>query len=174
MHSGQKIVIHCAGTLEDGYVFMDTWAGNNPLTVTIGSGQIPPSVERRLMDLGRGQRSVFTLPPSEAYGEYDPSLVFEVPADAIPNAQDLPVGGFIMVQTDQGHARLKVLAVEGGMVRFDQNHELAGRDITFEVELVSDGTETAIDLERSSKGCSCGALRKSLTGDTCCHSDHHR
>lgn len=173
MQQGQQVVIHCAGTLEDGYVFMDTWAGNNPFVLTIGSGQVPPGVERRLMGMSRGERSVFTLPPSEAYGEYDSALVFEIPASSIPNVQDLPVGGFITVQTDLGQARLKVLAVEGGLVRFDQNHELAGRDVTFEVELVSDGTESAVDLERSAKGCSCGALRESLMGEECCHDHHH-
>ncbi len=173
MNQGQNVIIHCAGTLEDGYVFMDTWAGNNPLSVTIGSGQLPPGVERQLMGLERGQRSVFTLSPAEAYGEYDPSLVFEVPASSIPNVHDLPLGGFITVQTDLGAARLKVLSVADGMVRFDQNHELAGRNITFEIELISDGTETAIDLERGAKGCSCGALRKSLSSEECCHSGHH-
>lgn len=173
MHQGQDVIIHCAGTLEDGYVFIDTWAGNNPLNVTVGSGQLPPGVERRLMGLTRGQRSVFTLPSAEAYGEYDPSLVFEVPADSIPNAHDLPIGGFITVQTDAGMARLRVLSVQDGVVRFDQNHELAGRDVTFEIELVSDGTETAIDLERNAKGCSCGTLRESLLGEKCCHDGHH-
>jgi len=173
MHQGQDVTIHCAGMLEDGYVFMDTWAGNKPLNVTIGSGQLPPGVERHLAGLNRGQRSVFTLPPVEAYGEYDSSLVFEVPANSIPNAQNLPIGGFITAQTDLGITRLKVLSVEGGMVRFDQNHELAGRDVTFEIELVSDGTETAIDLERGAKGCSCGALRESLAGKGCCHDGHH-
>ena len=173
MHQGQDVIIHCAGTLEDGYVFIDTWAGNNPLNVTVGSGQLPPGVERRLMGLTRGQRSVFTLPSAEAYGEYDPSLVFEVPAGSIPNAHDLPIGGFITVQTDAGMARLRVLSVQDGVVRFDQNHELAGRDVTFEIELVSDGTETAIDLERNAKGCSCGALRESLMGEKCCHDGHH-
>lgn len=174
MQQGQQVVIHCAATLEDGYVFMDTWAGNNPLTITIGSGQLPSGVELRIMNLIRGQRDVFTLPPAEAYGEYDPSLVFEVPSASIPNAQDLPVGGFITVQTDLGQARLKVLSVEGGVVRFDQNHELAGHNVTFETELVSDGTESAIDLERSAKGCSCGALRESLSGEECCCGGHHR
>ncbi|MBE6473066.1 MAG: peptidylprolyl isomerase [Coriobacteriaceae bacterium] len=173
MHQGQDVIIHCAGTLEDGYVFIDTWAGNNPLNVTVGSGQLPPGVERRLMGLTRGQRSVFTLPSAEAYGEYDPSLVFEVPAGSIPNAHDLPIGGFITVQTDAGMARLRVLSVQDGVVRFDQNHELAGRDVTFEIELVSDGTETAIDLERNAKGCSCDALRESLLGEKCCHDGHH-
>ena len=173
MHQGQDVIIHCAGTLEDGYVFIDTWAGNNPLNVTVGSGQLPPGVERRLMGLTRGQRSVFTLPPAEAYGEYDPSLVFEVPAGSIPNAHDLPIGGYITVQTDAGMARLRVLSVQDGVVRFDQNHELAGRDVTFEIELISDGTETAIDLERNAKGCSCGALRESLMGKKCCHDGHH-
>lgn len=173
MHQGQDVIVHCAGTLEDGYVFMDTWAGNNPLRITIGSGQLPPGVEKHLAELDRGQRSVFTLPPVEAYGEYDPSLVFEVPASSIPNAQDLPVGGFITVQADAGTTRLKVLSIEDGMVRFDQNHELAGRNVTFEVELVSDGTETAIDLERDARGCSCSALRKSLIGEDCCHGGHH-
>ena len=173
MQPGQEVIVHCAGTLEDGYVFMDTWAGNNPLNITIGGNQFPPGFEQRLMQLNRGQRSVFTLSPAEAYGEYDPSLVFEVPASAIPNAGDLPVGGYITAQTDLGTARLKVISVDDDVVRFDQNHELAGRVVTFEVELVSDGTETAIDLERSVKGCSCGALRESLSGEGCCHHGHH-
>ena len=125
------------------------------------------------MGLGRGQRSVFTLPPAEAYGEYDPSLVFEVSASSIPNVRHLPCGGFITAQTDLGQVRLKVLEVASDTVRFDQNHELAGHNVTFEVEIVSDGTETAVDLERDAKGCSCGALRESLSGTACCHDGHH-
>ncbi|WP_165172451.1 peptidylprolyl isomerase [Adlercreutzia sp. ZJ242] len=170
---GQKLVIHVAGTLADGYVFVDTWTHNAPLEVTLGDGQLPQGLERVIATMRRGERRVVELAAKDAYGERDESLVFDVPASAVPHAEDLPVGGFIMADAGGGPLRLKVLKVEGGRVWLDQNHELAGRPVTFEVELVRDGTESAVDVEQSARGCSCGALRESLAGGACRHEHHH-
>ena len=150
LQAGQKAVFHCAGTLEDGYVFLDTWAVNEPMQVTIGDGTLLPSLERELCTFERGERSTFTISAAQAYGIYDPSLVFSVPAESFPNTGNLPIGGYITVNLDSGPVRLKVVKIEDGKVWFDSNHELAGHNLTFEVELLSDGTETVIDPSRLS------------------------
>lgn len=173
MQPGQQITIHCAGMLENGYVFMDTWTGGEPMRVTFGQGQLLPALEQQLATFERGERRTITFVADQAYGQYDESLVFQVPAASIPNASELPVGGFVMFSTEQGPVRLKVLKVEDGAVWFDSNHELAGHDLTFEIELVTDGTESAVELEQGAKGCGCGALREALLGDECCHDPAH-
>lgn len=171
---GQRATVHMAGMLKDGYVFMDTWTTNSPMEVTIGDGQLLPGLERELVTFNRGERRLVELEPEDAYGLYDQDLVFEVPASSVPDAAALPVGGYIMVQADQGPVRLKVLEVTDQTIRFDSNHELAGKPVAFEMELISDGTETAIEQEQGSKGCSCGALRESLAGhDHDCECGHH-
>ena len=64
-------------------------------------------------------------------------------------------------------------AIEDGQVLFDTNHELAGHDLSFEVELVDDGTTTALEAEGSSTGCGCNRLRESLGKCDCDHEHAH-
>ncbi len=175
LRDGQTIAFHCAGMLADGYVFLDTWTANEPIRAVLGDGTLLPGLEAELRRLRRGQRSRFVVPSCDAYGEYDESLVFSVPAASVPNCSELPVGGYIILHIDGQAARLKVLSVDGERVCLDANHELAGCDLSFEVELVSDGEESAIDQELGVKGCGCGALRESLSAGACCgnHGGEH-
>lgn len=166
--SGRAVSFHCAGMLADGYVFLDTWTSGEPMRAVIGDGSLIPGLDRKLRELHRGQRCRFAVPSCDVYGDYDESLVFSVPSASIPNYSELPVGRYIMMNIDGDAVRLKVLSVDDCQVRFDANHELSGRDLTFEVEIVSDGAQTAVDQEIDSKGCGCGALRESLRGGACC------
>ena len=169
LKTGQRVVINYAGELENGYEFVNTWLAHVPVELVIGDGTLLPAFERALVGLARGERCTVTVPAQEAYGEYDPSAVIEVPAANFPHADELPIGSYIGFETDQGAARVKVLGVAGGMVRVDCNHELAGHDLTFEIELVDDGTGDAIDDELEASGCGCDKLRESLVG---CSHDH--
>lgn len=167
--TGQKVQIQYAGTLENGYDFVNTWLNGGPVEVTVGQDAFLPAFERALRGLGRGERAVITIPMEDAYGPYDERNVIELPLASIPRGDELPVGSFVTVQTEAGQARVKVVSVENGVVKIDCNHELAGHDLTFEIELVRDGTETLVESEAHSTGCGCGCdkLKEQLMGETC-------
>ncbi|MBQ9954358.1 MAG: FKBP-type peptidyl-prolyl cis-trans isomerase [Eggerthellaceae bacterium] len=161
---GKRARVNYVGMLDDGTVFDSTYERGVPLELTIGSMTLPPAVERALAQMRAGEHRAVTVFSDEAYGAYDESLIEIVPATAIPNADALPVGDYIMLQTPVGLQRIKVVKVEDGMVYFDLNHEFAGRDLRFELELVEFIQESYIERELHPAGCGCGCelLKESL------------
>jgi len=84
-----------------------------------------------------GDRRTVTIPAAEAYGERHEEMVEVIPLEYIPNAEDLPVGEYIFMPMEDGNmGRCKVVMIENGEATFDLNHELAGYNLTFEIELV--------------------------------------
>lgn len=175
LRKGQKVLIQYAGEIENGNTFVNTWVNGGPVEVTVGSGEFLPLFELALMKLERGQRTTVHIPASQAYGAYDESNVIRVPKAQIPHADELPVGSFVSMMTEIGQVRVKVAAVEDGEVVFDCNHELAGHDLTFEIELMRDGTETPVEEEAAphSCGCGCDKLKEQLTHDGCACDHNH-
>ena len=78
------------------------------------------------------------IPAAEAYGERDDAMVQKVPVDQIPNADQLPVGQtvYMMGPGGQPFPAFGQQSIEDGIVTFDMNHELAGKDLNFDIELV--------------------------------------
>ena len=172
---GRHVLIQYAGALEDGYTFVNTWVTGGPLEYVIGDGGFLPDFDRQVRQLGHGERATFIIPCERAYEPYDEANVICVPKESVPDAEKLPVGGFIGMRLPMGEVRVKVVSMDDGTVTLDCNHELAGHDLTFEVEMVRTGDESAVELERDSTGCGCGCdkLKEQLSGDDCqCH-DHH-
>ena len=153
---GETVQVHYIAALEDGRELENTRSAGEPLTVKIGAGNLLPAVERALFEMLPGDRRVFTLEPEQAYGQYDEGLVQRVPASSIPNAQSLPVGGFIGLNTKLGPIRAKVLAASDDEIVLDCNHELAGYAMTFDVEMLSVVRDSAIHRELHPAGCACG------------------
>ena len=91
-----------------------------------------PGFDAAVKDMVLGEKKTVTIPAAEAYGEYNPQAVQSVPVSQIPNAAQLPVGETVYFQGPAGPFPAKV---EEKAV-FDMNHELAGKDLTFEIELV--------------------------------------
>lgn len=170
---GQKVSFNFAGQLEDGCEFANTWLLHEPAVAVIGDGSLLPVFEQALCTLSCGERCSITVPASDAYGEYDPTLVVTAPAANFANMEELPIGSYIEFSIAQGSARVRVLDVADGLVRLDCNHELAGHDLSFEIELVDDGKQQAIDQEGSTTGCGCNKLRESLVGHDACGCSHN-
>ncbi len=134
---GKTVSIHYTGTLADGSTF-DSSEGRDPLTFEMGSGQIIPGLENALTGMAVGDTKTVTIPAAEAYGDHNPQAVQQVPRDAVPDNIPLDLGTQLQVQTQDGRALpVVVTEVTDEHVLLDANHPLAGKDLTFAVEVVS-------------------------------------
>ena len=135
--AGQNVKAHYRGTLDDGTVFDSSYDRGEPIAFVVGAGQMIPGFDAAVLEMELGEKRTVHIPAAEAYGERTDAAVQTVPTQYIPNAEQLPVGQFIYMPMEDGQMmRCKVLKVENGEATFDLNHELAGQDLTFEIELL--------------------------------------
>jgi FKBP-type peptidyl-prolyl cis-trans isomerase 2 len=134
---GTTVSIHYTGTLDDGTTF-DSSDGRDPLTFQMGEGQIIPGLESALSGMSVGEEKTVTIPSDQAYGPLNPQAVQQVPREAVPADIPLDLGTQLQVQTPDGRALpVVVTEVTDEQVTLDANHPLAGKDLTFAVEVVS-------------------------------------
>lgn len=133
---GDTVRIHYTGTLNDGTTF-DSSEGRDPLEFTVGTGQIIPGLEKAIPGMNVGEKKKVEVPCAEAYGEREPGAMQTVPRDQIPEEIEVKPGLQLQVQTPQGQVMpVTVAEVSESEVTLDANHPLAGRDLTFDIELV--------------------------------------
>lgn len=136
-NEGKTVRIHYTGTLDDGEKFDSSYDHGEPLEFTCMSGQVIRGFDEGVLDMQVGEKKTIHIEPADAYGEVRPELIQDVPAENIPNAQDLPVGGTVYMQGPDGQPfPVQVAKIENGIVTFDMNHPLAGKALNFELELV--------------------------------------
>jgi len=133
---GDTVSVHYTGTLEDGTKF-DTSVGREPLEFTLGEGAIIPGFEEAVKGLKVGKSKTVTIPAEEAYGPHRDDLVIVVEREQLPADLDPKVDQQLqMQQTDGRTAVVIVTDVSETTITVDANHPLAGKDLTFEIELV--------------------------------------
>ena len=134
---GNTVKIHYTGTLLDGSTF-DSSDGRDPLEFEVGSGQIIAGLDVSLPGMAVGDKKVVEVPCNEAYGAINPDLRQSIPREGIPDDIPLDLGTQLQMQTPDGQAMpVTVVDVDEATVTLDANHPLAGRDLTFAIELVS-------------------------------------
>ena len=134
---GDTVHVHYRGTLADGTEF-DTSAGSDPISFTIGAGEVIPGFETAVEGMSAGEKKTHTIAADNAYGERRDELVFTVNREQMPPGNELEVGDMLRVGFPDGSsAAVQVAALDGDSVTLDANHPLAGKDLTFELELVS-------------------------------------
>ncbi len=135
--AGTIVQFHYTGTLEDGTVF-DSSQGRAPLEFELGSGAIIPGLDRAIAGMSAGEQKTVTIPFAEAYGDYQPQARQDVPRDQFPDNIPLEPGTRLQMQTPDGRTvPVEIAAVSPEAVTLDANHPLAGKDLTFAVEVVS-------------------------------------
>ena len=133
---GDTVRVHYTGTLGDGSVF-DTSAEREPLQFTIGAGAVIPGFEQGVLGMKLGESKTITIPADQAYGPYREELVWVVERDQLPAGMEPAVGQ--RLQTAQANGQIVVVTVinvSESTVTVDANHALAGKDLTFEIQLV--------------------------------------
>jgi peptidylprolyl isomerase len=134
---GDTVHVHYRGTLNDGTEF-DSSASGEPLTFTLGEGRVIPGFESAIEGMSTGERKTERIPVEHAYGARREELVFKVEREQMPQGTEVEVGDMLQVGfPDGGSAAVQVVALDDVSVTLDANHPLAGRDLTFELELVS-------------------------------------
>lgn len=137
--TGDTVRIHYTGILDDGTRF-DSSEGRDPLQFEVGSGQIIPGLDEALPGMVVGDKKTVNVPAEAAYGAVDPNALQEVPREQIPADIPLDPGTQLQMRTPDGRAMpVTVAEVNETVVTLDANHPLAGKDLTFDIELVSVG-----------------------------------
>ena len=133
---GTQVTLHFTLKLSDGEV-VDTTVERDPATFVVGDGNLLPGFEKALFGLAVGAKDHFLIPPEEGFGRPNPNNVQQIPRDQFPREMELAEG--LMVSfADAKNAELPgvIAKVTDKQVDVDFNHPLAGRDITFEVEII--------------------------------------
>jgi len=137
--SGDTVRIHYTGTLSDGSVF-DSSEGRDPLEFTLGSGQVIAGFDTGVDGMAVGEKKTIEIPSDQAYGPVHEEARQEVPRSQIPAEIPLEVGLQLQMQSPTGQVvPVTVISISEEVVMLDANHALAGKDLTFALELVSIG-----------------------------------
>jgi len=135
--NGDTVFIHYTGTLKDGTVF-DSSEGRDPLEFTVGSGQVIKGMDEGLPGMKPGDKKRLEIPCADAYGPLNPEARQAIPREGIPEEIPLELGTQLQMQSPEGHVLpVTVVEVTEATVTLDANHPLAGKDLVFEIELVS-------------------------------------
>ena len=133
---GKKIRVHYTGTLSDGEVF-DSSRGRSPLEFTVGAGQMIPGFDKGVEGMRVGEERTLVLPPDLAYGTKRNDRVFSVSRDVMPENYEPSVGDSLQMMKRGGTPMsVTVTSVGEDSVELDANHRLAGKELTFKVELM--------------------------------------
>lgn len=136
-NEGKKVKVHYVGTLDDGTKFDSSRDRGEPLAFTCMAGQMIKGFDEAVRDMEVGEVRDVHIPAAEAYGERREELMQTVPVSAMPGAERLSAGNRVMLTAPTGQPfPATVAAVENGMVTFDMNHEMAGKDLNFNIELL--------------------------------------
>ena len=125
----------------DGAAFIDTF-GAQPATLSLGTGELAPAMEERLLGLEAGSRASFDLAAGEAFGDRSADLVQRVKKTLLDEHGDVDasyqVGDVVRFPTPDGQGSFAgvVREIDDDVLVFDFNHPLAGRPVTFEVQLI--------------------------------------
>ncbi len=134
---GKKCRTHYRGTFNDGTEFDSSYSRGVPLEFVCGAGMMIKGFDAAVADMEVGQAVDIHLLPSEAYGEKDPSAIFTLELSRLPGAETLAVGEKVYLQNQFGQPfPASVTAKDDQTITFDANHDMAGKELNFHIELV--------------------------------------
>ena len=136
-NQGKKVKTHYRGTLDDGTQFDSSYDRGEPLEFTCGAGQMIKGFDAAVVDMQVGEKKTVRIPAVDAYGERNPEMVITFPAEQVPNIEQIEKGMKLFLSTPSGMpVPAVVIDVTAEAVTLDANHELAGKDLNFDIELV--------------------------------------
>ncbi|WP_321371609.1 peptidylprolyl isomerase [uncultured Desulfuromusa sp.] len=140
------VTVKYTGTLTDGTIF-DASSEDSPLSFIIGRKEVIKGFEAAVIGMSQGETKTVVVEPSQAYGEPDPALTEEINRADLPDDLELTEGGQLEVtQNDGSILRLMIAKVTDKTVTLDANHPLAGKALTFVIEMIEIDTAPPKEL----------------------------
>ena len=134
---GKTCRTHYRGTFNDGTQFDSSYDRGEPLEFICGAGQMIRGFDAAVADMEVGQIIDVHLMPEEAYGMADPNAIFTMEIAQLPGSEDLTEGQQVYLSNQYGQPfPVKVVAKDEKNITFDANHEMAGKELNFRIELV--------------------------------------
>ena len=134
---GDKVRVHYIGTLEDGSVFSSTYEEDEPFEFTIGEQNLLKSFDNAVMGMNVGETKSISVPPEDGYGEYKKEFVFKTEREQFPPNLELKLGKRLQIRAADGKMMIAtVQAITEDSVLLDANDPLAGKTLTFKIELL--------------------------------------
>ncbi len=142
-------------------VELDSSVGTEPLGYIHGRGYLIPGLEAQLEGKSAGDKFTCTIEPKDAYGERDDRLVAQVTRDKFEEGSPIELGMHFQVMTPAGPSIVRITEINDDTITIDGNHEMAGKTLNFEIEVVEvrDATQQELEMleQRSCGGCGgCG------------------
>jgi peptidylprolyl isomerase len=133
---GDNVKVHYTGKLDDGTVF-DSSVGKEPLEFAVGSGQVIQGFEEGVVGMKVGESKVVHIPVEKAYGERNDEMVIQAPIEQVPPDLNPELGMRLEMGGAKGEIlRVVVTEITDTHITLDANPPLAGKALTFEIELV--------------------------------------
>jgi peptidylprolyl isomerase len=133
---GDNVKVHYTGTLDDGSVF-DSSEGSEPLLFAVGSGQVIEGFDEAVLGMTVGESKTVNIPCAKAYGERKDEMVIQAPIEQVPPDLNPEVGMRLEMGGANGEVlRVVVTEIAETHITLDANPPLAGKDLTFKLELV--------------------------------------
>ena len=134
---GKTCRTHYRGTFNDGTQFDSSYDRGEPLEFICGAGQMIRGFDAAVADMEVGQVVDVHLMPEEAYGMPDPNAIFTLEIAQLPGSENLEAGQQVYLSNQYGQPfPVKVAAKDETTITFDANHEMAGKELNFRIELV--------------------------------------
>ena len=134
---GKTCRTHYRGTFNDGTQFDSSYDRGEPLEFVCGAGMMIRGYDAAVANMEVGETVEVHLMPAEAYGESDPNAIFTAEIANMPGAENVEVGQQVYLRNMYGQpVPVKVIAKDEETVTFDANHEMAGKELNFTIELV--------------------------------------
>lgn len=134
---GKTCRTHYKGTFNDGTQFDSSYDRGEPLEFVCGAGQMIRGFDAAVADMEVGQIVDIHLMPEEAYGMPDPNAIFTIEIAQLPGSEELEAGQQVYLTNQYGQPfPVKVTTKDETTITFDANHEMAGKELNFQIELV--------------------------------------
>lgn len=136
-NESKRCKVHYTGTFNDGTKFDSSYDRGEPLEFVCGAGMMIKGFDEAVKNMNIGEIIDIHLMPEEAYGMPDPEAIFTLEIAQLPGSENLEVGQQVYLSNQYGQPfPVKVLEKEEKTITFDANHEMAGKELNFKIELV--------------------------------------